>query len=260
MKAAGLLPDVQGHVSFDRVQFTYDRAPRPALQDITFAAPVGSIIGIVGRSGSGKTTLTRLLQSLYTVQHGAIRYDGIDIREIDVLHLRRSIGVVLQDSFLFTGTVRENIAASKPQARFAEIVTAAQLAGAHDFIGELPQGYDTPLEESASNLSGGQRQRLAIARALLTEPRVLILDEATSALDPESEAIVQANLNLIAHNRTLFIVSHRLSMLKDADTILVLDQGRLDGAGPHRQLLQSSDLYRTLWETQTRFVRQNSDI
>jgi ATP-binding cassette subfamily B protein len=212
------------------------------------------MVGVVGRSGSGKTTFTRLLQGLYLPQSGMIRFDGHDIREIDLPHLRRSIGVVVQESFLFKATVRENIGVSRPGSSFAEVSKAAAMAGADEFIRRLPQGYDTMLEENASNLSGGQKQRLSIARALLPEPLIMIFDEATSALDPESEAIVQENLARIAQGRTLVVVSHRLSSLTQADVILVFDKGRIADAGSHAELVGRCDIYQHLWRQQTRFM------
>ncbi len=250
----GLCPDLKGGIEFDGVSFRYQTEGAPALDDVSFDIPAGSVFGIVGRSGSGKTTVTRLMQRLYAVQQGLVRIDGVDIREIDLTHLRRSIGVVLQDSFLFRGTVRENIAAANPSATFEEIVEAAQSAGAEEFIERLPRGYDTMLEENASNLSGGQKQRLAIARALVTNPRLLILDEATSALDPDSESIIRANLRRIGEGRTVIIVSHRLSTLMDASAILVLERGKVSAIGRHDQLLSSCSTYRHLWNRQMRQV------
>ncbi len=254
LNVAGLAPDLKGNIAFENVSFYYPGSSVPALDQITLGVREGSVVGVVGRSGSGKTTFTRLLQGLYFAQNGLIRFDGHDIREIDLAHLRRSIGVVIQESFLFRGTVRENIAAGKPDATFTEIVEAAHLAGADEFIQRLPQGYETVLEENASNLSGGQKQRLSIARSLLPQPRIMIFDEATSALDPESEAIVQANLSRIAEGRTLFIVSHRLSTLTDADAIVVFDQGKITDVGSHPELLQSSEIYQQLWGKQTRHL------
>ncbi len=248
----GLCPPISGKVEFDRVSFSYQAERSPALDNVSFTAASGSIVGIVGRSGSGKTTITRLIQRLYPVQNGIVRIDGYDIREIDLIHLRKSIGVVLQDNFLFRGTIRENIAAAKPTATFEEITRAAKAAGAEEFIERLPRGFDTMLEENAENLSGGQKQRLAIARALVTDPRLLILDEATSALDPDSELIIRRNLRKIAEGRTVLIVSHRLSTLVDANAILVLDQGHLIAVGRHDQLLGSCTTYRHLWNQQTR--------
>jgi ATP-binding cassette subfamily B protein len=253
-RQSGIRPALEGAVSFEGVGFRYAPDLAPALDDVSFSVPAGSILGIVGRSGSGKTTITRLLQGLYPPQHGLIRLDGYDIREIDLTHLRSSIGVVLQESFLFRGTVRQNIAARRPQATLEEVVAAARLAGADEFIARLPRGFDTLLEENASNLSGGQKQRLAIARALVTEPRLLILDEATSALDPESEAIIRENLRHIARGRTVIIVSHRLSTLTEANAIMVVERGRLLDMGRHGDLLQRCGSYRSLWQQQMRQV------
>jgi ATP-binding cassette subfamily B protein len=208
----------------------------------------------MGRSGSGKTTVTRLLQGLHRAQEGLIRIDGRDLREYDLDHLRASIGVVLQDNFLFTGTIRENVSAAKPGATTDEILKVIQLAGADEFVERLPKGLDTMLEEGSANLSGGQRQRLAIARALLTNPKILILDEATSALDAESEAIVQANLMNIARGRTMIIISHRLSSLVPSDTILVMDRGKVVDSGKHDELLGRCDIYQHLWHQQNRHI------
>ena len=251
---ANLRPRLTGHIEFEDVSFYYPGSAVPALDHVSVKIKEGSVVGVVGRSGSGKTTFTRLLQGLYLPQNGMIRFDGHDIREIDLPHLRRSIGVVVQESFLFRASVRENIAVSRPGSSFAEIAAAAKSAGAEEFISRLPQGYDTLLEENAANLSGGQKQRLSIARSLLPQPLIMIFDEATSALDPESEAIVQENLSHIAKGRTLVIVSHRLSSLTSSDVILVFDQGRIVDSGSHHQLLQTSELYQHLWSQQTRFM------
>jgi ATP-binding cassette subfamily B protein len=207
-------------------------------------------LGIVGRSGSGKTTLTKLLQGLYPLQTGLIKVDGIDIREIDKAHLRTNIGVVLQENYFFHGTVRENICLTKKSASMEEVIYATRLAGADEFIQELTKGYDTVLEENASNLSGGQKQRLAIARALLTNPPILIFDEATSALDPESETIIQKNLKAIAKGRTVLIISHRLSMVHAADMILVMDKGEKEALAPHAQLVKQPGVYKEFWQQQ----------
>jgi ATP-binding cassette, subfamily B, bacterial HlyB/CyaB len=253
-RGRGISPALTGRIEFDKISFRYGPDGAPALDDISFTIPAGSLFGIVGKSGSGKTTVTRLIQGLYQNQQGIIRIDGYDSREIDLVHLRTNIGVVLQDNFLFRGTVRDNIAATKPGATIEEIVAAAQMAGAEEFIERLPRGFDTLLEENASNLSGGQRQRLAIARALITDPKLLILDEATSALDPDSEAILRQNLSRIAAGRTVIIVSHRLSTLVDADAILVLERGRIADIGPHDQLVSRCMTYRHLWAQQMRQV------
>jgi len=250
----GTRPLITGKLEFQGVTFTYPGASSPALDRVSFIAEEGQMIGIVGRSGSGKTTLTRLIQGICTAQEGLIRLNGVDIRNIDLPHLRRSIGVVLQDNILFRGTIRDNIAAGKPDATLDEVMEAARLAGASEFIDRLPMSYDTFVEESASNYSGGQRQRIAIARALLLRPRLMLLDEATSALDPESEAIVQQNLGEIARGRTMLIVSHRLSSLVQSDAIMVLDKGAVVDIAPHATLIERCEIYRHLWDQQTRHL------
>ena len=251
----GTRPPISGRLSFDAVTFRYPGAATPALDRISFSVGEGQVIGVVGRSGSGKTTVTRIIQGIQTAQQGLIQLDGTDIRHIDLAHLRRNVGVVLQDNFLFRGTIRENIAATNPNASLPEIMEAARMAGADEFINRLPMSYDTFIEENASNFSGGQRQRLAIARALLLRPKLLIFDEATSALDPESEAIVQRNLNEIARGRTMVIVSHRLSSLVQSDAILVLEQGKQVDFAPHATLLERCKVYRHLWQQQTQHIR-----
>ncbi|MDX2221193.1 MAG: peptidase domain-containing ABC transporter [Rhodospirillaceae bacterium] len=250
----GVRPVITGALEFDNVTFRYPGAVTPALDRVSFKIAEGQMIGVVGRSGSGKTTATRLIQGICIAQEGLIRLNGIDIRHVDLAHLRRSTGVVLQDNILFRGTIRDNIAAAKPEATLQEVMEAARLAGAEEFIERLPMSYDTLVEESASNFSGGQRQRIAIARALLVRPRLLLFDEATSALDPESEAIIQENLGEIAKGRTLIVVSHRLSSLVNADAILVLDKGRVVDFAPHATLLARCDIYRHLWQQQTRHI------
>ncbi len=248
-------PVITGKMIFDEVTFRYNPGATPALNRVSFEVEEGQVVGVVGRSGSGKTTITRLIQSIHLPQEGLIKLDGVDLRHIDLNHLRKSIGVVLQDNLLFHGTIRENIAAARPDAPLQDILHAAQMAGADEFIDRLPLSYDTIVEENASNFSGGQRQRIAIARALVTQPRLLIFDEATSALDPDSEAIVQRNLTRIAQGRTMVIVSHRLSSLVRSDKIIVLEQGRLVDCAPHSTLLQRCDIYRHLWETQTQHIQ-----
>jgi ATP-binding cassette subfamily B protein len=250
-RSGGLRPELRGNISFDNVVFRYPGAQNNALDRATFEIKEGSVIGIVGRSGSGKTTITKVIHGLYRIQEGIVRFDGYDAREIDLPHLRRQVGVVLQENFLFHGTVRENIAATMPEAPFEDIVEAARAAGADEFIERMPQGYDTMLEENASNLSGGQKQRLSIARALLAKPRILVLDEAASALDPESEAIFINNLSRIAVGRTVIMVSHRLSTLVNADSILVMQRGQLMDAGRHEELLTRCSTYIQLWNQQT---------
>jgi subfamily B ATP-binding cassette protein HlyB/CyaB len=252
--AGGLRPQLNGEITFDEVTFRYPGASAAALDRASFTIPAGQVIGIVGRSGSGKTTLTKLIQGLYPVQEGLVRFDGIDAREIDLAHLRRQVGIVMQENFLFRGTVRENIAATKPDATFEEIVASSEASGAAEFIERLPQGYDTMLEENGANLSGGQKQRLSIARSLLAKPRILILDEAASALDPESEAIFIRNLSRIAVGRTVIMISHRLSTLVNAHAILVMQQGRLVDSGRHEELLTRCETYQHLWNQQTSHI------
>ena len=252
--AGGLRPQLGGAVTFDAVSFRYPGSSVAALDRASFTIPAGAVVGIVGRSGSGKTTLTKLIQGLYSVQEGVVRFDRVDAREIELAHLRRQIGVVLQENFLFRGTVRENLSVARPEASFEDIVAAAEASGAAEFIERLPQGYNTLLEENAANLSGGQKQRLSIARALLTRPRILILDEAASALDPESEAIFIRNLSQIAVGRTVIMISHRLSTLVNAHAILVMQQGKLVDQGRHAELLTRCETYQTLWHQQTSHV------
>ncbi len=246
----GIRTPIVGRVEFSGVRFRYTGTSSPALDGVTFTIPEGSVFGIMGRSGSGKTTVTRLLQLFHGNYEGLIKVDGTDLRQYDVDHLRGSFGVVMQENFLFSGTIRDTIAAGKPDASFDEVVMAARLAGAEEFIERLQRGYDTFIYEGSPNLSGGQRQRLAIARALITNPRILILDEATSALDAESEAIVNANLMRIAEGRTLIIVSHRLSSLVAADAILVLERGKVYDIGRHADLVERCDIYSNLWHQQ----------
>jgi ATP-binding cassette subfamily B protein len=246
----GARPSLRGNIVFDRVNFRYAPDLPNVLKDITLTIPAGTTLGVVGPSGSGKTTFTRLLQKVCFPSSGTIRINDCYLNELDTAHLRRNTGVVLQESFLFNASVADNIRAGQSAASREQILQAALMAGADEFIVNLPQGYDTMLEEGAKNLSGGQRQRLAIARALLTRPEILILDEATSSLDPESERIVRENLAEIARNRTVIIVSHRLSMLRDADRTIVLQNGELVGYGTHAQLLENCGLYRNLWQQQ----------
>jgi len=251
---AGLRPRFQGALSFDKVSYSYPGASSPALNGVSFSVPAGTTLGVVGRSGSGKSTVTRLLQGIARGCSGLVSIDGIDLRDVNLTHLRRNLGVVLQENFLFRGSIRENILAGRPGLTLADAVAAAQLSGASEFIERLPNGYETFIEEGSPNLSGGQRQRLAIARALVHNPRILILDEATSALDPETEALVNANLARIARGRTMLIVSHRLSSLVECDQIMVLDEGRVLDVGPHSELVVRCAAYRQLWQQQNRHL------
>jgi len=254
----GARPRIEGDIRLSELRYRYPGASSHALKDLTVDMPKGSVIGIMGRSGSGKTTVTRLLQGLSRDYEGLIKIDGVDLREIDLTHLRSNIGVVLQDNFLFQGTIRDNIMAGHRGATLEQVIGAARLAGAEEFIERLPRGYETMIEEGSSNLSGGQRQRIAIARALLGDPSVLILDEATSALDPDSEAIVNANLLRIAQGRTMIVISHRLSSLVNCDKILVLERGELNDAGTHEELLERCAIYRHLWMQQNRHTNNSS--
>jgi len=255
----GVRQELTGSLEFSSVRFKYRGATRPALDNVSFEIAAGTTLGIMGRSGSGKTTVTRLLQRLHAEYDGLIKIDGIDVREYALDHLRSSLGVVLQDNFLFSGSIRDNLTAAKADATFEDVVRAARLAGAEEFIDRLPRGYETYINEGSTNLSGGQRQRLAIARALITNPRILILDEATSALDPDSESIVNANLARIAEGRTVITISHRLSSLVASDAILVLEQGRVHDIGKHAELLERCDIYRDLWNQQNGTVQVRAD-
>jgi subfamily B ATP-binding cassette protein HlyB/CyaB len=249
--SAAQLPPLQGHIELDAVTFRYRPEAPPVLHSVSLDLPAGQVVGIVGRSGSGKSTLTKLIQRLYVPEQGRVLVDGTDIALIDAAQLRRQIGVVLQDNLLFNRSVRQNIAIADPSAPIEAVMHAAQMAGAHDFISELPEGYDTFVGEQGSGLSGGQRQRIAIARALFANPRILIFDEATSALDYESEAIIQRNMAHICKGRTVIIIAHRLSAVRDAHRIVVMERGRIVESGPHSQLVkQQGGTYAALWALQ----------
>lgn len=231
------LPALRGQVEFDQVHFRYRADGSEVLRGISLVIHPGEVLGIVGRSGSGKSTLTRLLQRLYVPERGRVLVDGMDLALADVSSLRRQIGVVLQDSLLFNRSIRENIALTDPGAPIESVIQAARMAGAHEFILELPEGYDTVVGEHGSSLSGGQRQRIAIARALIGNPRILIFDEATSALDYESERVIQQNMKAICQGRTVVIIAHRLSAVRDANRIIVMDRGQIVEQGTHQELL-----------------------
>ena len=244
------LPNIKGNIGFENVTFRYKVDGPEILRDLSVNIKAGTTVGIVGRSGSGKSTLSKLVQRLYTPERGKIMVDGIDVSMVDPSWLRRQIGVVLQENYLFSGTVKENICIHHPSASMEQIVNAAHLAGAHDFILELSDGYDTQVGEKGAALSGGQRQRIAIARALLTNPQILIFDEATSALDYESERTIQENLGRICHGRTVLIIAHRLSTIMGCDGIMVMDKGQIVEMGTHNRLMNKGGLYHYLFSQQ----------
>lgn len=245
------LPAIRGDVSFDHVSFRYRLDGPEVLSNISLEVPAGQILGIVGSSGSGKSTLTKLVQRLHVPERGRVLIDGVDLAVVDTTWLRRQVGVVLQENVLFNRTVRENIALTDSALPMERVIAAAKLAGAHDFILQLPEGYDTQIGERGSTLSGGQRQRIAIARALVGNPRILIFDEATSALDYESERIIQQNMRQICQNRTVIIIAHRLAAVRIADRIVTVEGGRLVEDGTHAELLQRNGRYAALHRFQT---------
>ena len=248
---ACVLPPVTGYVRFDHVGFSYKKG-RSALNDVTFSACPGQMIAFVGPSGAGKSTIANLIPRFYEIDTGAITVDGHDIRDVTLASLRGQIGLVPQETMLFSTTICENIRYGRLDATDAEIEAAARAANAHHFIMELENGYDTEIGERGISISGGQRQRIAIARAILKDPRILILDEATSALDTESEKVVQAALDDLMVGRTSFVIAHRLSTVLHADQIYVIDGGRIVEQGTHEELLERGGLYQHLYDIQFR--------
>jgi subfamily B ATP-binding cassette protein HlyB/CyaB len=244
------LPPIRGRIEFDKIRFRYRPDAAEALRGVTLEIQPGEMLGIVGPSGSGKSTLTKLVQRLYVPDQGRVLVDGVDLALVDPAWLRRQIGVVLQENILFNRSVRANIALADPTRSMDSVIAAAQLAGAHEFILELPHGYDTILDERGGNLSGGQRQRIAIARALIVDPRILILDEATSALDAESEEIIQNNLRHIAQGRTVIIIAHRLSAVRQCHRIITVEAGDVTEEGTHQELLARGGRYAQLYTKQ----------
>jgi len=243
------MPDINGHVRFNKVTFGYDRN-YPVLHDIELDVQPGEMIGLVGHSGAGKSTMINLMARFYTAQEGAVEIDGVDVRNIKLEDLRRQIGVVPQESYLFSGTIAENIAYSKPGATFEEIIRASKAANAHDFIVNFPDGYETQVGERGQSLSGGERQRIAIARAILHDPKILILDEATSSVDTGTEKQIQEALARLVKNRTTFAIAHRLSTLRHANRLLVLEKGKQVEFGTHDELLAKGGVYSKLVEMQ----------
>jgi ATP-binding cassette subfamily B protein len=244
--------EVRGHVSLRDVSFAYTRGGRPVLRDITIEAPAGTIVGLVGATGSGKSSIVQLLARFYDVTNGNVLVDSVDVRQWDLPTLRANVGFVLQETFLFSDTIRDNIAYGRPDVSLEKVVAAAKAAQAHDFISRLPHGYDTTLGERGVNLSGGQKQRLAIARALLLDPRILVLDEATSSVDMETEREIQLALATLMEGRTTFIIAQRVSSVLNADQICVLAEGRIVERGTHTELLVHGGLYKQTYDLQTR--------
>lgn len=245
------LPKIQGAVKFDNICFKYSPNAPYVINNFSYFVKPGTSVGIVGRSGSGKSTITKLIQRLYLCNEGTVYIDGVDVRQMNPTWLRYNIGVVLQENYLFAGSIRENISLPKPDAPIELIMKVAQMAGAHEFISELPEGYETIVGERGSTLSGGQKQRIAIARALITNPRIFIMDEATSALDYESEKIILNNMHNITQGRTTFVIAHRLSAVRNCDVILVMDKGRIIEVGNHEELMtHEKGYYRYLYSQQ----------
>ncbi len=242
--------ELKGDIVASDVKFRYAPDGPLVLDGVSFNIKAGMMVGIVGRSGSGKSTIAKLIQRLYLPNEGTIMLDGVDIRHMDPLFLRYRTGIVLQECFLFSGTIKENIAMAAPNASVELIMQVARIAGAHDFISEMPMGYDTYVEERGSSLSGGQKQRIAIARALIMNPNILIFDEATSSLDYESEKVIHQNLNLIRKGRTVIFIAHRLSVMRDCDMVIVIDRGKIVETGNHESLMQKDGLYAYLYKQQ----------
>jgi subfamily B ATP-binding cassette protein HlyB/CyaB len=244
------LDKIKGEIVFKDVGFSYNPNASKVINDLSFGIKAGMSVGIIGRSGSGKSTVTKLMQRLYIPSDGVIYVDGVDIRHFDPKWFRHHIGVVLQENFLFAGTIKENISLAKPDASMEQIIAVARISGADSFITELAEGYDTEVGERGASLSGGQKQRIAIARALITNPKILIFDEATSALDYESEKIINQNLKKIKEGRTTIIIAHRLSTVKECDVIIALDKGKIVEAGKHEELIAKKGYYHHLYTQQ----------
>jgi ATP-binding cassette subfamily B protein len=247
---AVVLPPIQGRVEFRHVTFRYFGSGEPVLQDVSFVAEPGQTIALLGATGSGKSTIINLIPRFYDATEGAVLIDGYDVRDVTLDSLRSQIGIVLQETNLFSGTIRDNIAFGRPDATLDEVIAAAKAASAHDFIMSFPQGYDTPVGERGTTLSGGQKQRIAIARALLLDPRLLILDDSTSNVDLQTEYQIQRALDQLMHGRTSFVIAQRISTVLNADQILVLDRGRIVARGTHEELIETSPLYAEIYHSQ----------
>ena len=247
---AKLLPAIQGQVEFRDVSFRYFNSSEPVLAEISFSAQPGTTVALLGATGSGKTSIINLIPRFYDVSEGAVLIDGYDVRDVTIESLRRQIGIVLQETNLFSGTIRENIAFGRPDASDEEVIAAAKAAAAHDFVSQMPEGYATPVGERGTTLSGGQKQRIAIARALLLDPRILILDDSTSSVDVATEARIQHALDLLMQGRTSFVIAQRISTVLNADQILVLEKGRVVAQGRHAELMENSPIYVDIYRSQ----------
>jgi len=244
------IPPLEGRVEFRDVTFRYFDSSEPVLSDISFVAEPGQMVALLGATGSGKSTVINLLPRFYDVSEGQVLIDGYDVRDVQIESLRRQIGIVLQETNLFSGTIRDNIAYGRPDASEEEIVAAAKAAAAHDFILGFPEGYDTPVGERGTTLSGGQKQRIAIARALLMNPHILILDDSTSSVDVATEAVIQGALDQLMKGRTSIVIAQRISTVLHADNIVVLDRGRIAAKGTHRELMETSPIYAEIYRSQ----------
>jgi ATP-binding cassette subfamily B protein len=244
------LPPIRGEVVFDHVSFRYFGSSELVLDDVSFRAEPGQTVAILGATGSGKSSIINLIPRFYDVTSGRVLIDGYDVRDVTIESLRRQIGIVLQETNLFTGTIRDNIAFGRPDASDEEVIAAAKAAAAHDFIMSFPAGYDTPVGERGTTLSGGQKQRIAIARALLLNPRILILDDSTSAVDVQTELQIQQALDRLMKGRTSFVIAQRISTVVNADKILVLEKGRIVAEGTHAELIENSPVYAEIYRSQ----------
>ena len=247
---ARVLPEIQGNVKFDDVVFRYFKGGEPVLNHVSFEASAGQTIALLGATGSGKTTIINLIPRFYDVTEGRVLVDGNDVRDVTLESLRAHIGIVLQETTLFSGSIRDNIAFGKPDATMEQVIAAAKAAAADDFITTFPEGYNTPVGERGSTLSGGQKQRIAIARALLLNPRILILDDSTSSVDLATEYRIQQALDKLMKGRTSFVIAQRISTVVNADQIFVMDKGQIVARGTHEELLESSEIYAEIYSSQ----------